>query len=617
MAVTLLPVFAAALFLGTLVESWYDSKVAHQLVYGTWWFATLLGLLGVNIFFAAVKKWPWKMHQTGFLITHVGLLTLVAGGLVNNLAGSGGLMILVDSDHPSARNYGTHSSHWLIDRGIQTIRVRHNQDEVFNEPFEPGPLPWRPDEYLQPQIDPAAAVLGWLAHPLPRSWSRDLGGGARLEVLAYYPHAREERFGPARADDRLAFPAAKVQLASAAGGILPPQWVACYGADRLAYIGPGLMEMLGRDLRSAQMAEFRNPPSPTRMGPQGELVLGLEGEALRFDVAAVADHPTALGASGWSLRRVRVEPARGRAKTDSSAALSFELSGPAGRTIPCTVSMRQPGEIMLATEDQRRVRAPKGLWAWYNVPDVRYGDSSIRAVLQFAMGADGPLAFRSFSSAGTAGFHFEKSGTAESGAPRQRIWEGMNWKFQVLDYLPRAAPGPYFIPENRRLGLEDDAAPALRCRLSTPRASEEFWVGKTDGGLTPVQVGGDRYQVGYNSYLHELDFSITLLRAEQTTDRGSAQPASQSSYILLTDRGRGIQAAPYAITMNQPLEYRGYKFYQGGYQPLGQDDHGRRISRAVFTVGNDPGLWLKYVGSTMLALGVACMFYMKAYFFKR
>src|SRR5262249_17742113 len=64
MAVILLGLFAAVVFLGTLVEHWYNTKIAQELVYRSWWFVFLLLLLAVNILFAAVKKWPWKKYQT-------------------------------------------------------------------------------------------------------------------------------------------------------------------------------------------------------------------------------------------------------------------------------------------------------------------------------------------------------------------------------------------------------------------------------------------------------------------------------------------------------------------------------------------------------------------------
>ena len=40
------------------------------------------------------------------------------------------------------------------------------------------------------------------------------------------------------------------------------------------------------------------------------------------------------------------------------------------------------------------------------------------------------------------------------------------------------------------------------------------------------------------------------------------------------------------------------------------------MHRSDFTLGRDPGLWLKYLGTAMLGVGIATMFFMKAYFFK-
>jgi hypothetical protein len=622
-AVLLLPLFALVLFLGTLVESWYDARVAQQLVYQTWWFVTLLGLLGVNIFFAAAKKWPWKRYQTGFLITHVGLLTLITGGILTSLAGTSGQMILVDSDGLMARSYGPHTTSRMIDRNVQTIRVirpQRNKDEVLSADFEPGPLAWRADEYLEPHTDTVAGVLNWLAHPLPRGWSKLVGDDARLEVLAYYPHARREPYAPAKATAASAFPALQFQLDSPTAGSLPPRWIASHGGEAAARLGPGLVEILGQDCRPKQLDEFRNPPPATQAATKGQLVLGVDGQTYRFDVARMLEQaPQPLGGSGWNLRVLQYVPSTGKRAepTPADPAVSFELSRTDGPAVGLMTRARRAGELLPLSKDRVPVPLPRDLWAWYHPPDYRYGDNALRAVLQFVTGPDGQLFYRSFSSATEAGFRFEKTGTAEKGAPRQRVWAGMDWKLQVPEFLPRAVAGPYFIPVDRRPGLEDDAtAPAIRCRLSKGKEAEEFWVGKTDDSFTPVMVGSEDFLVGFNSSLRDLDFEITLLRAEQTTDRGSSQAASQSSFVLLTDPGQGIHGEARVITLNQPLEHHGYKVYQAGYLALGRDENAKPINRSTLLVRRDPGLWLKYVGSTMLALGVACMFYMKAYFFK-
>src|SRR5438105_4444335 len=97
MAVILLPRLAVVLFLGTVVESRHGRPAAADLVYRTWWFVLLLGVLAANIFCAAAKKWPWQRHQTGFIITHIGLLTLISGGVIDSIFGTTGSMILLSA----------------------------------------------------------------------------------------------------------------------------------------------------------------------------------------------------------------------------------------------------------------------------------------------------------------------------------------------------------------------------------------------------------------------------------------------------------------------------------------------------------------------------------------
>ena len=96
------------------------------MVYKTWWFILLLGLLAVNIFFAAAKKWPWKKYQTGFLITHVGLLTLLSGGVVNWFSGTDAEMQLIATDQADLqKQYGLpQTSNRAVLSGDSVIRVR-------------------------------------------------------------------------------------------------------------------------------------------------------------------------------------------------------------------------------------------------------------------------------------------------------------------------------------------------------------------------------------------------------------------------------------------------------------------------------------------------------------
>jgi hypothetical protein len=651
-AVFLLIWFAFVLAIGTVVESWYSGKIAQELVYRTWWFKLLLLLLGLNIFFAAAKKWPWKKYQTGFLITHVGLLMLVAGGAVTSFSGTDGLMSLIDTSQANiqrANRLGQESSQAVL-TDEATLRIRKvgpgsKEDEPAREfRFEPGSLAWRPDQYLTPQVHPLLQVLNWLDHPLPRTWEADFGNGQRLSVLAFYPHARQEDFSPAKSDEP-GEPAVKIRLKSAVFGRVPREpWLGGLDEDRVTDLGPAMIEMLGR-CPSSLLDEFLHPPPTHDLGAQGQLVLILDGKTYRFRVDKSRDR--ALDVGGYQLRITRYIPdfkGEGDGSTPVSPVLDFELTKD-GKTTRYMTPARYAGMVVPFKDGRPTMQDPNHIRAWYHPPDYRYGRGShVRGLLQFAVGDTGQLYYRSFasSSADFSGFGFEKSAEVNLEQGPYPIWKGMNWEFQLREFLPRAVARPRWVPEDARPGLQSEfLSPAIRCQLSSGAdKSEEFWLAQR-GGVNRVTLGKETYDVSFNELHRPLDFEIKLLRAEQTVDAGTQQAASYASYVQLTDDGsfstdwvplglrpltnflgltsggERIDGQDRVIWMNHPLDHRGYKLYQSSYQFLKVwDNNDKPVSFSAFTVSRDPGLWLKYLGSTMLALGIACMFYMKAYFFK-
>src|SRR4051794_17664739 len=79
LAVISLGTLAAVLAYATFFESWYGASAVQEWIYQTKGFAVLLAFLGMNILSAALIRYPWKKRQTGFVITHAGLLVLLAG----------------------------------------------------------------------------------------------------------------------------------------------------------------------------------------------------------------------------------------------------------------------------------------------------------------------------------------------------------------------------------------------------------------------------------------------------------------------------------------------------------------------------------------------------------
>src|SRR5437868_10761008 len=154
LAVVLLAVLIIASIAGTIYESSFDAKVARAYVYRAPWFNLWLVLLAANLTVSALSRWPWRKHHVAFLITHLGIITLLTGSLIGRIFGIEGTITLFRGDPPNNR--------LLIDE--HQLRV-HDSD---------GVLKGYRTEFLH--------------HPPTPQHPRDLGtlaSGARLSVIDY------------------------------------------------------------------------------------------------------------------------------------------------------------------------------------------------------------------------------------------------------------------------------------------------------------------------------------------------------------------------------------------------------------------------------------------------
>jgi hypothetical protein len=121
-------------------------------------------LLGANLTVSALSRWPWKKHHLAFLITHLGIITLLSGSLIGRIWGIEGTITLFKNDPPTNR--------LLVDQ--HQLRVRDIDGIVKGYPAE------------------------FLHHPPNPNHPRELGvlaSGARLSVVDYAP-AIEGKLNP-------------------------------------------------------------------------------------------------------------------------------------------------------------------------------------------------------------------------------------------------------------------------------------------------------------------------------------------------------------------------------------------------------------------------------------
>jgi hypothetical protein len=93
LAVFVILSLAAIAAIGTVFEANYNAETAQKLVYHSNYMKFVIGLLVVNLVFSALERWPWKKRHTGFIVAHVGLLTIILGSLITNLKGVDGSMV--------------------------------------------------------------------------------------------------------------------------------------------------------------------------------------------------------------------------------------------------------------------------------------------------------------------------------------------------------------------------------------------------------------------------------------------------------------------------------------------------------------------------------------------
>ncbi len=87
-ALCLIGIAALLVLIGTFIESHTQSHLlAARYTYAHPLFYLLLGGFFINILFSALFRWPFQKKHLPFLMTHLGLLMILAGTMIKNRFG--------------------------------------------------------------------------------------------------------------------------------------------------------------------------------------------------------------------------------------------------------------------------------------------------------------------------------------------------------------------------------------------------------------------------------------------------------------------------------------------------------------------------------------------------
>ncbi len=183
----------------------------------------------------------------------------------------------------------------------------------------------------------------------------------------------------------------------------------------------------------------------------------------------------------------------------------------------------------------------------------------------------------------------QKSGFLKKGQQIETGW--MDLKFQILDFYP--AERIYeWIPLK---SSQENSVSVIQVEF----ANQEKWMPLNS--FLSFYSKDLVYTVGYMNQRRNIGSFIQLLDFKIQRYMGSTR-AKEYESVVMVDGQKKI-----TISMNEPLMYKGWTFYQSSFE---EDDNGK-IQASILAVNRDPGRWVKYLGSFLIVLGIFALFYLR------
>lgn len=418
------------------------------------------------------------------------------------------------------------------------------------------------------------AEFRWI-RPTPESPARvELGDGVTAEVLQYLHHAREHNFYVPTDSGQAA-----LELRIFNDRVDQHQWLTVGKGD--LQLGPARVRML-RARDSQQLQRILTGKEEER----GELQLLFGGEPYQIKVTdLVAGHDVAAGPVRVRLRRylphavVEKGELISRSPEPVNPCLDVHVSDSAGHSQDWLLFARMP-QLNTRVASQGKMDL-KLTYAFA-------GRAANEHVLTLVVAPDGTL---------WAQIDAQKARRVTLGKTEPTGW--MNLQFEVSKLLPNAKEVREFLPvEVVKEEMQNAPPPAIQVRFQGSRNPDPIWLER--GDVQQLQTSsGKQLVVGYAFRSHPLDFSLHLKDFKIDYDPGTNTAAAFKSIVE-------VDGQEHTIQMNEPLVKSGFKLFQSSYSELPDQP-----AVSIFTVAYDPGIALKYVGSIMMVMGIAIMFWMK------
>jgi hypothetical protein len=594
LAMLLLAVLIVAIIAGTLWESSFDARVARAYIYEASWFYIWLLILAANLICSALSRMPWKRHHTGFLLTHLGIILVLAGALIGRVWGVEGSMTLFKGDPPN--NLLTVDQHVLQvidgDNGSQTVGL-----EMINR----HPSPDSP----------------WKLTTTPSGWV--------ITAINYSPALDVDMVPKAVADGGAGTPALHFSIKTARMGQSLDSWLLADDADH----GKFDMGLAG--------VEFKKGTATPVAGPSAEAA-DLEETIFAFANAAAGQVTKVIKGGSTGVKVQPVDTAKGESPK------VVVQAGTTAQTIEIAPNLNK--EVAVAgTPFSARIEQ---YWTDFRIKDGKPENASedpnnpcvlvtitghavpIPAAADAADGSDGASALTAPGAAeagaknhltlyvaGDGALSYElssrkmglSSGKLELNTPLPTGWA--DWTLVADQYLPAAEErfdAHPAAPSSRGMHAE-----GILVRATQGGRSIEQWVPL--GWQVSVPTEPKPLLIGYGNKQVPLPIGLTLKDFQVDWNEGTETPAGFKSTLDVVDRETGDTTTG-QCWMNHPMSvpdtwwntFTGltYKLSQASWNP-------QNLSQSSIQILRDPGWSLKWTGSLVIVMGIFSLFYLRPY----
>jgi hypothetical protein len=597
LAVVLLAVLIIGAIAGTIYESSFDAKVARAYVYGAPWFNLWLVFLAANLTVSALSRWPWKKHHVAFLITHLGIITLLAGSLIGRIWGIEGTITLFKDESPNNR--------LLVDQ--HQFRV-HDTDGIIK-----------------------GYAAEFIHRPPTKEKPWDLGplaSGARLSLIGYAP-AIEAKLNPKPSDNGM--PALHFTVKTAMMGQNLDSWLLADDAQS----GSFSMGLANIELKRGAAPIPTQSPSPNESKSSGaveieesifafakatqeQIARVAKGGSSGVKIQLVAPHDgdkgavsVVLGDKTWTLD-VAENLGKEKPLEGSPFTMRIEDYWPDFR-----ITNGKPGTISDQPNNPATIVTIKGTaLPAAAAPDSHGNGSGAPPMPAAGMDASANHLTLFVSENGEITYDLtsrklgHSSGKLALNQPLATGWA--DWQLTVDQFLPHAVRWMDFNPAKEPAGGKSEMPDGVLVRIQQNAQTFEQWV--PAGWEIAVPTSPNEVHLSYGWKQIPLPIALELLDFEVKRNEGSDAPAGFKSTVRVStaegDRATG------QCWMNNPFSYPTawwrswsgltYKMSQASWNP-------ENLSQSTIQILRDPGWLLKWIGSLLIVIGIFLMFYVRGF----